>query len=208
MKNLENNIEKILFSEYDIEKIVADLAESINADFKNQEIILVGLLKGSVVFMSDLLRKITLPCEIDFMAASSYGSGTTSNGDVKIIKDLTIDIKDKNVIIVEDIIDSGNTLSRVLNILKKKNPKNLRLCSFLSKPDRREVNDIRIDYLGTEIPDEFVVGYGLDFDEKYGQYGDKKYERCINDIGIETFRQLIPWSDDELIEAYACSRAI
>ncbi len=167
MKNLENNIEKILFSEYDIEKIVADLAESINADFKNQEIILVGLLKGSVVFMSDLLRKITLPCEIDFMAASSYGSGTTSNGDVKIIKDLTIDIKDKNVIIVEDIIDSGNTLSRVLNILKKKNPKNLRLCSFLSKPDRREVNDIRIDYLGTEIPDEFVVGYGLDFDEKY-----------------------------------------
>ncbi len=117
--------------------------------------------------MSDLLRKITLPCEIDFMTASSYGSGTTSNGDVKIIKDLTIDIKDKNVIIVEDIIDSGNTLSRVLNILKKRNPKNLRLCSLLSKPDRREVNDIRIDYLGTEIPDEFVVGYGLDFDEKY-----------------------------------------
>ncbi len=167
MKNLENDIEKILLSEYDIEKIVADLAESINADFKNQEIILVGLLKGSVVFMSDLLRKITLPCEIDFMTASSYGSGTTSNGDVKIIKDLTIDIKDKNVIIVEDIIDSGNTLSRVLNILKKRNPKNLRLCSLLSKPDRREVNDIRIDYLGTEIPDEFVVGYGLDFDEKY-----------------------------------------
>ena len=167
MKNLENDIEKILLSEYDIEKIVADLAESINADFKNQEIILVGLLKGSVVFMSDLLRKITLPCEIDFMTASSYGSGTTSNGDVKIIKDLTIDIKDKNVIIVEDIIDSGNTLSRVLSILKKRNPKNLRLCSLLSKPDRREVNDIRIDYLGTEIPDEFVVGYGLDFDEKY-----------------------------------------
>lgn len=167
MSKLEDNIEKILLNEKDIEKIVADLAHNINDDFKNQEIILVGLLKGSVVFISDLLRKITLPCEIDFMAASSYGSGTTSSGDVKITKDLTLDIKNKNVIIVEDIIDSGNTLSRVLRILKEREPKNLKLCSFLSKPDRREVNDIKIDYLGEEIPDEFVVGYGLDFDEKY-----------------------------------------
>ena len=167
MSKLEDNIEKILLNEKDIEKIVADLAHNINDDFKNQEIILVGLLKGSVVFISDLLRKITLPCEIDFMATSSYGSGTTSSGDVKITKDLTLDIKNKNVIIVEDIIDSGNTLSRVLRILKEREPKNLKLCSFLSKPDRREVNDIKIDYLGEEIPDEFVVGYGLDFDEKY-----------------------------------------
>ena len=150
-----------------IEKIVTDLANDINYDFKNEEIILVGFLKGSAVFMSDLLRKITLPCEIDFMTASSYGSKTTSSGDVRITKDLTIDIKDKNVIIVEDIIDSGNTLSCVLKILKKREPKNLKLCSLLSKPDRREVNDVKIDYLGEEIPDEFVVGYGLDFDEKY-----------------------------------------
>ena len=167
MSKLENNIEKILLSEKDIEKIVTDLANDINYDFKNEEIILVGLLKGSAVFMSDLLRKITLPCEIDFMTASSYGSKTTSSGDVRITKDLTIDIKDKNVIIVEDIIDSGNTLSCVLKILKKREPKNLKLCSLLSKPDRREVNDVKIDYLGEEIPDEFVVGYGLDFDEKY-----------------------------------------
>ena len=167
MKNLENDIEKILLSEYDIEKTVADLAESINADFKNQEIILVGLLKGSVVFMSDLLRKITVPCEIDFMVASSYGSGTVSSGNVKITKDLSVDIKGKNVIVVEDIIDTGNTLSRVMEILKSRDPNTLKLCSFLSKPDRRIVNDIKIDYLGTEIPDEFVVGYGLDYDEKY-----------------------------------------
>ena len=187
MKNLENDIEKILLSEYDIERIVADLAESINADFKNQEIILVGLLKGSVVFMSDLLRKIILPCKIDFIAASSYGSGTTSSGDVKITKDLSLDIKDKNVIIVEDIIDTGNTLERVLEILKDRNPKELRLCSFLSKPERREVNDIKIDYLGAEIPDVFIVGYGLDFDEKYRNLpylGVLNTEKSVYDLKI------------------------
>lgn len=162
-----SDIEKIFLNQNDIDKIVTRLAEEINADFKNQEIILVGLLKGSVVFMSDLLRKITVPCEIDFMSASSYGSGTVSSGNVKITKDLSVDIKNKNVIVVEDIIDTGNTLSRVLELLEIRNPKALRLCSFMSKPDRRVVNDIKIDYLGTEIPDEFVVGYGLDFDEKY-----------------------------------------
>jgi len=167
MRTQESNIEKKLLNEEDIEQIVADLADRINEEFKNQEIILVGLLKGSFVFMSDLLRKITLPCEVDFMAASSYGSRTVSSGDVKITKDLSIDIKDKNVIVVEDIIDSGNTLSRVLKILQERKPQNLRLCSLLSKPDRREVNDVKIDYLGIEIPDEFVVGYGLDFNEKY-----------------------------------------
>lgn len=164
---MDNSIKNIIISENDIENIVSELADKINADFKNQEIILVGLLKGSVVFMSDLLRKITVPCEIDFMAASSYGSGTVSSGNVKITKDLSVDIKGKNVIVVEDIIDTGNTLSRVMEILKSRDPNTLKLCSFLSKPDRRIVNDIKIDYLGTEIPDEFVVGYGLDYDEKY-----------------------------------------
>lgn len=161
------DIKEIIISRREIEEMVDNLAARINADFNNQEIILVGLLKGSVVFMSDLLRKITVPCEIDFMVASSYGSGTTSSGNVKITKDLSVDIKEKNVIIVEDIVDTGNTLSRVLELLKIRKPKELRLCSLLSKPDRREVNNIKIDYLGTEIPDEFVVGYGLDFDEKY-----------------------------------------
>ncbi len=164
---MDNSIKNIIISENDIENIVSELADKINADFKNQEIILVGLLKGSVVFMSDLLRKITVPCEIDFMVASSYGSGTVSSGNVKITKDLSVDIKGKNVIVVEDIIDTGNTLSRVMEILKSRDPNTLKLCSFLSKPDRRIVNDIKIDYLGTEIPDEFVVGYGLDYDEKY-----------------------------------------
>ena len=164
---MDNSIKNIIISENDIENIVSELADKINADFKNQEIILVGLLKGSVVFMSDLLRKITVPCEIDFIVASSYGSGTVSSGNVKITKDLSVDIKGKNVIVVEDIIDTGNTLSRVMEILKSRDPNTLKLCSFLSKPDRRIVNDIKIDYLGTEIPDEFVVGYGLDYDEKY-----------------------------------------
>ena len=161
------DIKEIIISRQEIDEMVDELAAQINADFKDQEIILVGLLKGSVVFMSDLLRKITVPCEIDFMVASSYGKGTTSSGNVKITKDLSADIKGKNVIIVEDIVDTGNTLSRVLELLQIRHPKVLRLCSLLSKPDRREVHDIKIDYLGTEIPDEFVVGYGLDFDEKY-----------------------------------------
>ena len=161
------DIKEIIISRREIEEMVDELAAQINADFKNQEIILVGLLKGSVVFMSDILRKITVPCEIDFMAASSYGSGMVSSGNVKISKDLSVDIKDKNVIIVEDIVDTGNTLSRVLELLKMRQPKELRLCSLLSKPARREADDIKIDYLGTEVPDEFVVGYGLDFDERY-----------------------------------------
>ena len=116
--------------------------------------------------MSDLLRKITVPCEIDFIAASSYGSSTVSSGRVNITKDLSCDIGNKNVIVVEDIVDSGNTLECVLEILRERNPAELRLCSFLSKPSRR-VKNIRIDYLGAEISDKFVVGYGLDFDEKF-----------------------------------------
>ncbi len=163
---MNRDIQEILISEKRIEEMVTALAEQINEDFKYKEIILVGLLKGSVVFMSDILRKINMPCSIDFMIASSYGSGTMSSGVVKISKDLSVDIENKNVIIIEDIVDSGNTLSSIMELLKNRNPASLKLCSLLSKPSRR-VKEVKIDYLGTEIPDEFVVGYGLDYDERY-----------------------------------------
>lgn len=159
-------VSKVLVDEETIAKTVEELAAQINRDYAGQEIILAGLLKGSFVFMGDLMRKITVPCSIDFMIVSSYGGRTFSGGEVNIKKDLGEDIKGKNVIIVEDIIDSGITLSAVLDILKKREPASLKLCSFLSKPARRQ-KEVHIDYLGLEIPDEFVIGYGLDYDEKY-----------------------------------------
>lgn len=162
-----NDIKEVILTGEDIDKLTGSLAERINNDYKNQEVLLVGLLKGSVVFMSDILRKITLPCSIDFMTASSYGSSTVSSGKVNIKKDLSEDIKGRNVIIIEDIVDTGNTLGAVLKLLREREPKSLKLCSLLSKPDRRVDHSIVIDYLGVEIPDEFVVGYGLDYDEKY-----------------------------------------
>jgi len=161
-----NDISKIMFDEKQIDDMVEKLADRINSDYKGKQIILVGLLKGSVVFLSDLMRKITVPCNIDFMIASSYGSSTVSSGNVKISRDLSDSIEGKNVIIVEDIVDSGNTLSCLLELLKCRKPESLRLCSLLSKLSRRE-KEVYIDYLGTEIPDEFVVGYGLDYNELY-----------------------------------------
>ena len=159
-------VSKVLISEEEIARTVDRLAGEINRDYEGKEIVLVGLLKGSFVFMGDLMRRLTMPCSIDFMIVSSYGGRTFSSGEVNIKKDLGESIEGKNVIIVEDIIDSGITLSAVMEILKKRNPASLRLCSFLSKPARR-VKEVKIDYLGTEIPDEFVIGYGLEYDEKY-----------------------------------------
>lgn len=161
--------ERTLISENEIKEIVDRLANEINRDYAGKQIILAGLLKGSFVFMGDLMRKITVPCSIDFMIVSSYGGKTYSSGDVNIKKDLGEDIKGKNVIIVEDIIDSGITLSAVMDILKAREPESLRLCAFLSKPARRR-KEVNIDYLGMEIPDEFVIGYGLDYDEKYRNF--------------------------------------
>lgn len=166
MCNGYDEVSKILISEDEIKEIIDRLAQQINRDYAGKEIILVGLLKGSFIFMSDLMRKISLPCSIDFMIVSSYGGRTFSSGEVNIKKDLGYDIKGKNVVLVEDIIDSGITLSAVLDILKNREPASLKLCSFLSKPERRK-KEVKIDYLGTEIPDEFVIGYGLDYDEKY-----------------------------------------
>jgi len=160
-----DDIKEILFSREDIEGLIEKLGLQINRDYRNSNLLLVSVLKGSVVFMADLMRAITIPCRIDFMAVSSYGSGTTS-GAVKIIKDLDVDLEGYDVLIVEDILDSGKTLSYILELLKGRNPKSLKICTLFDKPDRRQVKLVP-DYKGAEVPDEFIVGYGLDCNEKY-----------------------------------------
>ncbi|MBO5955814.1 MAG: hypoxanthine phosphoribosyltransferase [Clostridia bacterium] len=162
---IKNN-HKVLVDEATLEKRVTEIAEQINQKYQNETLIVVGVLKGAFMFMSDLLKKITVDTEVYFLKASSYGAGTESSGKVEITKDIEIDIKDKNVLLVEDIIDSGYTMREVLKLLEKRGPKNLELCSCLSKPSRR-VCEVKIDYLGFEIPDNFVIGYGLDYAEKY-----------------------------------------
>jgi hypoxanthine phosphoribosyltransferase len=164
MEMLKNS--KVLIDEAKLDERVTEIANQINSDFAGEKVIVVGVLKGSFIFMSDLLKKINLDTEVYFLKAESYGSGTSSTGNVKITKDIECDINGENVIVVEDIIDSGYTMKEVFNILRERNPKSLKLCSCLSKPERREC-DIMIDYLGFEIPDKFVVGYGLDYAEKY-----------------------------------------
>ncbi len=161
------DIEKVYYSEETLRKIVAELGKKISEDYKDKNLLLVSVLKGSVVFMADLMREITVPCEIDFMCVSSYKDGTTSSGAVKIIKDLDINLEGKDVLIVEDILDSGRTLSYLKSVLMTRNPRSFKICTLLDKPERRAVPDLFADYSGAEVPDEFVVGYGLDYAEKY-----------------------------------------
>lgn len=156
----------VLLSENEIKQKVNELAQVIESEYEGQDILLVGILKGASVFVADLMRAIKLDVNIDFMSVSSYGSGTTSSGTVKILKDLDVDIDGKNVLIVEDIIDSGATLRNLYDTLMTRNPKSLRLCTLLDKPSRRKVN-IDVDYVGFVIEDKFIVGYGIDYDEKY-----------------------------------------
>ena len=163
---IENDIEKVFFSKEELASIVERLGAQISKDYEGKNLTLVSILKGSVIFMADLMRQITVPCEIDFMCVSSYGSGTKSTGNVKIIKDLDIDLHGKDLLLVEDILDSGKTLSYVRNMLEQRNPSSIKICTLLDKPERREA-DIYADYSGTFVPDEFVVGYGLDYAEKY-----------------------------------------
>jgi hypoxanthine phosphoribosyltransferase len=164
---LQNDIEKILISEDQIKKRLKELGEKITADYNGKDkFLLVGVLKGAVIFMSDLIRQIELPLQVDFMAVSSYGASTESSGVVRILKDLEENVEGKNLLIVEDIIDSGLTLSYMYSILKSRKPASIKICTLLDKPSRRRV-DIKVDYLGFEIPDYFVVGYGLDYNEKY-----------------------------------------
>lgn len=163
---MHKDIEKILYSEKDIENIVNTIAKQIEKDYNDKDFIMVGLLKGSVAFMVDLMRKVNLDFSIDFIVASSYGSGTVSSGRVNIQKDISQSVEGKDILIVEDIIDSGNTLDFITKYLKAKKAKSVKLCTLFNKLDRR-VADIHIDYAGAVIPDEFIVGYGLDYDEKY-----------------------------------------
>lgn len=158
----------VMISGEDIQQRITELAEQINRDYANsdKELVLVGLLRGSVIFMADLCRKIDKLHELDFMTVSSYGNSTTSSRDVRILKDLDGEIGGKDVLVVEDIIDSGNTLSKVIEILETRNPASIQLCTLISKPSRREV-DIAVRYIGFEIPDAFIVGYGLDYAQKY-----------------------------------------
>ena len=163
---LEKDIDHILFSEEQLKARVREIAGQIDRDFAGKEPRLISVLRGSFIFMADLMRSITLPCTVDFMAVSSYGAGTTSSGQVKITKDLSESIEGRDIIVVEDILDSGNTLSYLLQILQARHPASMKLCTLLDKPDRR-IKPVHVDYSGFSIPDEFVVGYGLDFAEKY-----------------------------------------
>lgn len=166
-KNLMmEDIKEMLFTERQVAVMVERIGEEISRDYKDKNLLLVSVLKGSVVFMADLMRSIHIPARIDFMATSSYGNGAKTTGIVKIIKDLDIELEGFDIVIVEDILDSGKTLSYLLEILNSRNPKSIRLCTLFDKPERREV-DITADYVGSEIPDEFIVGYGLDYAEKY-----------------------------------------
>lgn len=163
---LEKDIQEVLFTQEELEKRVRELAAQITADYQGKEIILISVLRGSFVFMADLCRSIDLDCTVDFMAVSSYGGGTSSTGQVQITKDLSGDISGKHVIVVEDILDSGNTLSYLLKLLEQRKPASIRLCTLLDKPERR-TKPVEVSYSGFTIPDAFVVGYGLDYDEHY-----------------------------------------
>ncbi len=161
-----NDIKEVLFSEELLDSVVKKLGAQISSDYKGRNLLMVSILKGSIVFMTDLMRSIDIPCEIDFMAVSSYGSGIKSSGTVRIMKDLDRDIRGYDVLIVEDILDSGMTLNYLMDLLYARNPNSIRICTLFDKPERRKV-DIFPDYKGLEVPDEFIVGYGLDYDEKY-----------------------------------------
>ena len=166
MSIFDNDIQEVLFSEEQLKNRVREIAQQITADYQGKEIMLISVLRGSFVFMADLCRAIDLPCTVDFMAVSSYGKGTKSSGQVQITKDLSEDISDRHIIVVEDILDSGNTLSYLLKILENRHPASIRLCTLLDKPDRR-VKPVEVHYSGFTIPDAFVVGYGLDYAEHY-----------------------------------------
>ena len=159
-------VTKTMLSEEQIKQKVYELGKQIEKDFQGEDLLVVGILKGASVFVADLIRNIDLDVNIDFMSVSSYGNSTESSGTVKILKDLDVDIEGKNVLIVEDIIDSGLTLSNLVAALKTRNPKALKLCTLLDKPQRRKA-DIPVDYVGFVIEDKFIVGYGIDYAEKY-----------------------------------------
>lgn len=161
-----NDIKEVLLTEEQIKEKVKELATRISEDYKGKDLLVLGILKGSVIFMSDLLKEIKIPCIMDFMAVSSYGASSESSGIVKILKDLDFEVKGKHVLIVEDIIDSGITLKYLMKYLGARNPESLEIACLLNKPDRRK-EEMEVKYLGFDVPDYFLVGYGLDYAEKY-----------------------------------------
>ena len=163
---LEKGVGEILIEEDALQARIGELGVEISADYEGRDLLLVGVLKGAIFFISDLMRELTVPCEIDFMAISSYGAGTDSSGVVRILKDLEINISGRDVLVVEDIIDSGLTLSYLRRTLSARKPRSLEICTLLTKPERREV-EVPVRYVGFEIPNRFVIGYGLDFAERY-----------------------------------------
>ena len=163
---MSQDIAKVLVSEGDIRERIAALGKQISADYEGREPLFVGVLKGCFIFMADLVRACDIKCTVDFMVVSSYGAGTVSSGAVEIVKDLSQDIAGRDIIIVEDILDSGNTLSYLEKIMTARNPASIRIVTLMDKPERRTA-DVKADYVGFTIPDAFVVGYGLDFDQRY-----------------------------------------
>lgn len=161
-----NDIKEVLFSEEFLSETVHRIGRQISEDYKDKNLLMISVLKGSVVFMADLMRAITVPCRVDFMSVSSYGSGVKTSGVVKIVKDLDIPLAGYDLLVVEDILDSGMTLSYILELLQSRGPRSIRLCTLFDKPERRTAN-VSADYVGTTVPDAFIVGYGLDYDEKY-----------------------------------------
>jgi hypoxanthine phosphoribosyltransferase len=163
---LEHAVTEVLIDRDVLQQRIQELGEQISTDYAGRDLLLIGVLKGAVFFMADLMRNLTIPCEIDFMAISSYGDSTDSSGVVRILKDLDINIEGRDVLIVEDIIDSGLTLSYLMRNLEAREPASLEICSLLTKPERREA-EVPVRYIGFEIPNRFVIGYGLDFAERY-----------------------------------------
>lgn len=163
---MHKDVEKILLSEEEIAQICKNLGNKITKDYEGKDLLVVGILKGSIVFFADVVRNIDLDINLDFMVVSSYGAGATTSGMVQILKDISVDIEGKNLLIVEDIVDTGVTLYNVKNVLLERGAASVKICTFLDKPSRRTA-DITADYIGAVVPDEFVVGYGLDYAEKY-----------------------------------------
>ena len=169
--DMRNDLQEVLVSKEEIQATVARLGAEISRDYEGKQPVLITVLKGAFIFMADLCRAITVPCTMDFMSVSSYGSGTATSGKVRIRKDLDVNIEGQDVIIVEDILDSGVTLSNLIELLKTRNPKSLRLVTLFDKPDRRKAH-VDVDYRGIQVPDAFIVGYGLDYDERYRNLPD------------------------------------
>jgi hypoxanthine phosphoribosyltransferase len=163
---MKNDVKEVLYSEEELGLKIKEMGEKISIDYKDKELILIGVLKGSVMFMSDLMKKISIPCSMDFMAVSSYGNSTTTSGVVRILKDLDFEIEGKHVLIIEDIIDSGITLKYLMEYLRGRKPQSLEIACLLNKPERRKV-ELEVQYLGFDVPDYFLVGFGLDYAEKY-----------------------------------------